>query len=295
VADYYTRLYKPEGVTLKDRPLFDALNQLADTMRLRWNKENGWLQFRSVSFFHDRLKEVPNRLLTRWAGSRQKYGSLSLDDLIEIAQLSDTQLDATDMAEGARELFGLAEWDLARGRSARPHLRFLASFNPAQRQAVTSGEGLPFAKMTLAQQQQFINLAFGGRSEPGQSLEELATAALRIDYSPPGAFEWRPPTADLVLPGGPQGRIVRRPLDTVEPARVREATKEAALTAAQRIDPNVTEAQIVPTQAALTVLYTTNGPEGRAPLLALRSSGNTTSVTANRVRRPVGKDGPPEP
>jgi hypothetical protein len=280
---------------VKDRPLFDALNQLSDTMRLRWNKENGWLQFRSASFFHDRLKEVPNRLLARWASSRQKNGSLSLEELIEIAQLSDTQLDAADMAEGARELFGLAEWDVARGRSARPHLRFLASFNPSQRQAVTSGDGLPFGKMTLAQQQQFITLAFGGRSDPGQSLEELASAALRIDYSPPGSFEWRPATADLALPGGPQGRIVRRPLDTVEPARVREATKEAALAAAQRIDPSVTEAQIQPTQAALTVLYTTAGPTGRTPLLALRSTGDSAQVMANRVRRSGGEDGPGRP
>jgi hypothetical protein len=296
VADYYTRLYRPEAVMVKDRPLFDALTQIADTMRLRWNRETAtrgatpWLQFRSVSFFHDRLKEVPNRLLSRWATARQKNGALSLEELIEIAQLSDAQLDGADMAEGARELFGLAEWDLARGRSARPHLRFLATFTPAQRQAVTGGDGLPFAKMTLAQQQQFIALAFGGRSEPGQSLEELASAALRIDYSPLGNFEWRPATADLTLPGAQPGRIVLRPLDTVEPARVRERTKEAALAAARRLDPNVTEAQIVPTQAALTVLYTTTGPEGRAPLLALRATGNSAQVSANRVRRTGGED-----
>ena len=63
VADFYTRLYKPEAVSVQDRPLFDALNHLADTMRLRWHKEGSWLQFRSTSFYDDRLKEVPNRLL----------------------------------------------------------------------------------------------------------------------------------------------------------------------------------------------------------------------------------------
>ena len=53
-------------------PLFEALNRVADGMRLRWNKDGEWLQFRSTSYFHDRLKEVPNRLLTRWAESPRR-------------------------------------------------------------------------------------------------------------------------------------------------------------------------------------------------------------------------------
>ena len=35
VADFYTRLYKPESVSVKRQPIFDALNQIADTMHLR--------------------------------------------------------------------------------------------------------------------------------------------------------------------------------------------------------------------------------------------------------------------
>jgi len=61
VADYYTRLYKPEEVTTRNQTLFDALNTLADTIRLRWRWENGVLQFRSSGYYDDRVKEVPNR------------------------------------------------------------------------------------------------------------------------------------------------------------------------------------------------------------------------------------------
>src|SRR5207244_6944032 len=86
IADFYTRLYKPDAVSLENRPLFDILNQLCDTMGLRWNKDAGggtagthevggrsgeqersdagyprsgwtWLQFRSITYYHDRLKE----------------------------------------------------------------------------------------------------------------------------------------------------------------------------------------------------------------------------------------------
>jgi hypothetical protein len=102
IGDYYTRLYAPDAVTVRDVPLFEALSRLSDTMRLRWSKDGDWLRFRSTGFFHDRLKEVPNRLLARWAESRRVHKTLRLDDLLEIAQLPDAQLQSQHMAEGAR-------------------------------------------------------------------------------------------------------------------------------------------------------------------------------------------------
>ena len=160
-------------------------------MRLRWNREDGWLQFRSASFYNDRAKEVPNRLLSRWAAARREHGFLILDDLIEIAGLSDAQLDARDMAEGAKEIWGLAEWGLAGNRALRPHLRWTASFSPAQREKLQRAPGLRFTELTLAQQQQFIPLALGSSTDAVDSLEELSTAAVQIDYSLPGQSSGR--------------------------------------------------------------------------------------------------------
>jgi hypothetical protein len=267
-------------------PLFDALNQLCDTMRLHWTRETSgataWLQFRSASFFHDRLKEVPNRLLARWATSRKEHGSLSLDELIEIAQLPDAQLDATEMAEGAQQIWGLAEWGLARGHGMRPHLRFLATASPAQRQAATGPDGLAFTKMTLAQQQQFIALLSsgpGGRPPggPAPTLEELAGTALRVDYAQAGSYEWRRPQGDqpaVSVREARGGRPSLPPPAMFEPAPVRERTREAALQAARRVDPGATEAQITtPTQPGLLVQIMTSGPEGRMPMMTLHAGG----------------------
>src|SRR5262249_11789953 len=78
VSDFYTRLFKPEAVSVRSQTLYDTLNQLGDAMRMRWHKEGGWLQFRSVTFFDDRRKEVPNRLLSRWSEARREHGALSL-------------------------------------------------------------------------------------------------------------------------------------------------------------------------------------------------------------------------
>jgi hypothetical protein len=289
IADYYTRLYKPEAVSARSQPLFDALNQLADAMRLRWNKDGGstgersaWLQFRSASYYDDRLKEVPNRLLARWASARRQRGMLSLEDLVEIGQLPDAQLDGAEMAEGARERFGLAEWGLARNWALRRHLRYLSGFTPAQRQEAMSPGGLSFTKMPLAQQQQFIATALEWDHNPLQSLEELDGAVLRVDYTQPGWFEWQVPGGadwlQYLMPAG-SGRRVPRP-----PARAR--TREAALSAARQVDPQLQqemvrvvrrlkpqfdvaqmapqETQIVPTELNLTVLYVPGASHARS-------------------------------
>jgi hypothetical protein len=189
IADFYTRLIDSEEVTARGQTLFDVLNHLADAMRLRWWKDGDWLHFRSATFYYDRLQEVPSRLLARWAASRRQHGMLTLDDLIEIAGLPDAQLDASGMAEGARDRWGLAEWDLARNKRLRPHLRYLASFTLDQRRNALSPNGLAFTRMSLAQQHQFVALAQASDDHPNGWLKELDGATLRVEYTMPGGFE----------------------------------------------------------------------------------------------------------
>jgi hypothetical protein len=264
VADYYTRLYHQRSVSVEKRPLFEALNRLADVMRLRWHKDfsgsgGTWLQFRSASFYDDRRKEVPNRLLFRWAASRREQGVLPLDRVLEIAQLSDVQLDSTTMAEGAKECFGLAEWVLVRRGEFRSHLRWLAELTPSQRRAAMSAGGLEFTQMSLSQQQQFIaRLGLGLHT-----LTELVNANLRLEYTQPGAFEWKAPESLTV-------------------SLVREQSREAALTAAQRINPQASASQIVPTELALTVLYTWGSPQVGGGSLAMRATPDYTSARTDR-------------
>jgi hypothetical protein len=151
---------------------------------------------------------------------------------------------------GSRECFGLTEWGLTRSDFFRPHLRFLAQLTPAQRQEALSDTGLAFTRMTLDQQQRFISFAFITEDDPLDGLEKLAGANLRVEYTQPGWFRWEAPVADGDLPGN-------RPVGL---SPVRERTRAAALQAAQRINPQVSEAQIVPTELAVTVVYTTGSP-----------------------------------
>jgi hypothetical protein len=263
VGDFYTRLYKPETASVRNQPLFDALNQIADAMHLRWSKDGTWLQFRSSGYYNDRLKEVPNRFLARWAAARRQRGVLTLDELLEIAQLSDAQLDATEMAEGARDCWGLAEWNLPRGGFQRPHLRYLAQLISAQRQEAMGPAGLPFMRMSLMQQQQFIAMisSMSMGPPPLQSLDEVAGASLRVAYTRPGEFQVQVPAA----PGG-------REREPVELALVREPTRVAALQAAHRFNPDVEPGEIVPTELAVTILYTLGSPRTKRTSIAVRAT-----------------------
>ena len=70
-----------------------------------------------------------------------------------------------------------------------------------------------------------------------------------MDYRLPGSFQWTVPET----PGDGTPPWLRLSL-------VREPTREAALQAARRIDPQATEAQIAPTELQLTVVYRPGGP-----------------------------------
>lgn len=151
--------------------------------------------------------------------------------------------------------------------------------------------GLPFTQMSLAQQQQFVSFALG--EQPLRSLEELDGAALRVDYTLPGGFQWGDPgmnqNLQWVVPmdQGPRGRRVLRP-------PVRERTREAALQALRRVDPMIREAlrqamrrndprveaappddeaQIFPTKLGMVIVYIPGASNAR-PIYVLTEDTN---------------------
>jgi hypothetical protein len=186
IADYYTRIYAPGNVTVKEATLFKALNGLSDTMRFRWSKQDGWLEFRTTGFFNERRKEVPNRFLDRWSASRKQNGNLTANDIVEISQLSDVQLNSSSMEEGAIACYGLKEWSIA--STLRKHWRFLAGLTPGFRKEALSARGITFEQMPLPLQQQYIVLTFGDRAnETGVTLDDLRGSTFQAKYNPTAA------------------------------------------------------------------------------------------------------------
>jgi hypothetical protein len=193
IGDHFSRLHDPASGSAEKVRLFDALNTICDVLRLRWSRQEtpgrnddpaaAWLTFRSTSFFNDRLKEVPNRLLAGWRTARREHGSLPLADLLAIAGLHDAQLDSRTMAASVQTCYDLPEWSLAAVNNLRPHWRFLAGLPRPLREAALSEKGLSFRQLPLAQQQQFVTLTLG--PNPAESRwEDFANATLQVQYQP---------------------------------------------------------------------------------------------------------------
>jgi hypothetical protein len=202
VGDYFTRLYTPDQVSSRNATVFAAVSRICDTMRVKWNREEGWLQFRSAGYFHDRLKEVPNRLLERWAAKRKEAGTLGTDELIEIASLNEAQLNSTPVALGARALYGLEEWTLASNGNLRPNWRFLAAAPVSFRKAILSEKGASLSTLPPSAQQKFLSLVVAERNPDGLRLEDIPQTTLKLSLDPsamngdqPAAQNERPKSA----------------------------------------------------------------------------------------------------
>lgn len=210
MGDYYTKLYDRSVFTpaTGNEEIFAALCRWADAARLRWSAQDSWLTFRSVSFFNDRPKEVPNRLLERWQMARKANGTLLLDTLAEMAQLTDVQLDAAASGEGARLLYGLEEWDMVRAPNLRHSWRLLASLPGGLRQALLSQTGVRYEQLTLAQQPWFVRATLG-ENDPVATLDDLAGATVQLYFGP----EKQAPEPSLDPPAAnPSETVTRQPL-----------------------------------------------------------------------------------
>jgi hypothetical protein len=238
VADYYSRLFTIDSVTVREKPLYDALSQVGDALSVRWKKEGDVLLCRSVSHFWDRLKEVPNRTLARWSQEAKAPSGLPITSLFEMASLSDTQLNSLILGRYIGHCAGLPEWWLA-GRGPfrvgshsseimRSWVRFAATLAPGQREKAGRPDGIAFTELTPAQQEACVQVT-------GSSLEAMRESRIRIEYLPSGRYVWEPIAENRKQ----SEEWMRFPL-------AHGKTREEALAAAQRLVPGAKAEDIKP-------------------------------------------------
>jgi hypothetical protein len=165
VADYYTRMHRLDKVSVKGKSLFEALCTAGDGMGVKWTKEGDFILCRSASYYWDKLKEVPNRLLQRWARDRETNGGLPLADLLEMAALSDPQLDSVIVSEAITHCLGLRDWGHLRWPGFRRDARFFVTLTPEQQRRAFTPEGVPFKDLTPAQQQDAMQLQYAALAD----------------------------------------------------------------------------------------------------------------------------------
>ena len=233
LGDYFTRLV-PHQVAKGS--LFEVLTRTCDPLRLRWDEKEGWLTFRSTDFFNMRLKEVPGRLLEKWAVQRKKAGNLTPDELREISRLTDDQLNASTMGEGAKVLYGLEEWSWVQAENLRPIWRFYDTLPTPLRTAMQSETGIRYNQLGMDGRQKFLQGAYQHNSDIQEAIQKgtvsdvflkslEASAVLRFMAPAPGAtkkpgedpylFEFRIPdesgTKQMIKKSGPGSTSINTP------------------------------------------------------------------------------------
>jgi hypothetical protein len=184
IADYYTRVYPKSRFSVSGKSLLDVLNDAADALQSDWQEDGGFLRFRRFNYYTERTLDVPNRLLRKWRDSRDQRGYLSLDDLSEVAALSDVVRGNDPLRQAVLLKYGLDEWTLASG--AKQLLSFYAKLPPAQKQALESDQGLPLSEVgpdALAEARK----AIGGENMPEERIRAIRCF---IQYKKPGSYAW---------------------------------------------------------------------------------------------------------
>jgi hypothetical protein len=213
IADFYTHLFPVGKFTVDHASLFQALCQMGDAMGVRWTMDGDFLLCRSTSYFWDKLKEVPNRYLQRWARDRDANGGLPFADFLEMASMTDQQLDSAVVADGIDRYWKLHEWTILNPRETRYTARYLSSLAPEQFQRALQPDGLPLPSLTPAQQQGAMQMQFlanaaaerEGHAPIAMSAEWWSHALVGAKYIPAGWYAWERRPDDVYGPAPPIG------------------------------------------------------------------------------------------
>jgi hypothetical protein len=145
----------------------------------RWDCRGSLVRLRSRTWFLDRPREVPLRLVRRWTKLFAKEGGLSLEEYIKkVAPLNDGQIETLRLLVGE---LGLPP-DFYSLASAIHVLRLYASLSQDQRRELWQGKALAVSRMTVAQHSLFAEaLQQRGRYLPATlGAELLATCSFSL-------------------------------------------------------------------------------------------------------------------
>lgn len=144
-GDLY-RGYSPRGqVPGTETVLKDMLDRIGDIYVYNWDKQSGIIELRDRNWFKKRAVQIPEEWLEKWRNEFTGTGTLGLDSLAEIAQLTQDQLMnnvATDdtLYSSAYVIFG-----------SRDILRFYGGLSSEQRSMLMSKSGMDLAALSQDQ------------------------------------------------------------------------------------------------------------------------------------------------
>lgn len=130
------------------------VDKLGTATHSNWDRRKGVIEFRDRHWFQKRSAQIPDAMLEKWQRAYQTTGTLEIDQLAEMSQLTQEQIDANIVRDDVLSQGGVD--------SALMHyddiLSFYACLTPAQRSAVFSFDGLGLADLAKSQRQEAEDL-----------------------------------------------------------------------------------------------------------------------------------------
>lgn len=164
------------GVRLeKGTRLQDALERLAAARQTHWNRSGQTIEMWSRNWYDKRAGRISKAWLASLRKRLEENGTYDIDDLAEIAQLTEEQRSAN-----WRKIFAHAEQ--GNYHNAMECLRLYASLDAEQREALFSAGGVSFADMTLYQKTALMEM-LESQDVKGLQSPDLTAVGARVRAS----------------------------------------------------------------------------------------------------------------
>jgi hypothetical protein len=221
VADaYWERRQLPlPAPSAEERSLIETMNQYVRP-RAHWSREGKFFHVRRYTWYDDRVREIPERLIKHWAARLREHRQLSLEDAAAIAltfrneQIEDfeavMQHEGIGFTSGEGRDYRFFQNGVLRYKDI---LRAYAVLVPSQRQTLDAGGALPYSAMSPAARR-WLHTAVDQRLRlPVDPHEQLS------DKLPAGVTPETPPSALLLSEAAPSrvgGQSWTQPLFTLQ-------------------------------------------------------------------------------
>ena len=129
-------------------------NYIAQKCRYNWWNRSSIVEFRDRHWFRKRNAQIPQAWIDSWLDTFKNTGTLDIDDLAQIAVLTQEQLSVNILAEDAFERSDFVSVIY----SNRDWLRAYASLDDSQKAAIFNSSGLDIATLNERQWKQISEL-----------------------------------------------------------------------------------------------------------------------------------------
>ena len=239
VSDFFGSWSFPMGqIPAGELELEEALEKIGDNYTYNWDKRGGVIELRDRNWFKKRAAQIPEAWLDNWRNALSKNGTLEIDDLAQIAALTQEQITANLMGDDVlRHVIG-------RVYSGREVLRLYGSLDSHQRSLLFTAAGLPLRAITedqWSQAEKSMQARGGGKLDLSRRCSILATRSQNgkiftykfalLDESKNELSSWNVVTPNYIAPEQPKEPTPakpeeKKPVEAPKPADAKPAAAD---------------------------------------------------------------------